>query len=335
MLHDENGIFDANPSWLQLLGYSRLEDIIGKHPAELSAQSAQARRRGLRQSEARLRESEARFSTAFRASPVLITISRLSDARFIEANDALVRWIGLSRDLIVGHHSDELGMWLNSEEREKFLADLQRNGSLREVECQVRSQRGSVHTMLLSADIIEINREAHMLVFGLDNTQRKQAEAELLRTLAREKELGQLRSNFVSMVSHEFRTPLGVIQSSAEILEDYLDRLEPTRRMAGLMEEALLIGSLDVGKMEFKPTLLELGTFVRRLLDEVQSATDRRCPIKFFVAEMPVLVQADQRLLRHIFTNLLTNAVKYSYAGRVVLFEIVRAGVAIVCTIRD
>ena len=170
MLHDENGIFDANPSWLQLLGYSRLEDIIGKHPAELSAQSAQARRRGLRQSEARLRESEARFSTAFRASPVLITISRLSDARFIEANDALVRWIGLSRDLIVGHHSDELGMWLNSEEREKFLADLQRNGSLREVECQVRSQRGSVHTMLLSADIIEINREAHMLVFGLDNT---------------------------------------------------------------------------------------------------------------------------------------------------------------------
>jgi len=335
VLHDENGIFDANPSWLQLLGYSRLEDIIGKHPAELSAQSAQARRRGLRQSEARLRESEARFSTAFRASPVLITISRLSDARFIEANDALVRWIGLSRDLIVGHHSDELGMWLNSEEREKFLADLQRNGSLREVECQVRSQRGSVHTMLLSADIIEINREAHMLVFGLDNTQRKQAEAELLRTLAREKELGQLRSNFVSMVSHEFRTPLGVIQSSAEILEDYLDRLEPTRRMAGLMEEALLIGSLDVGKMEFKPTLLELGTFVRRLVDEVQSATDRRCPIKFFVAEMPVLVQADQRLLRHIFTNLLTNAVKYSYAGRVVLFEIVRAGVAIVCTIRD
>ena len=157
----------------------------------------------------------------------------------------------------------------------------------------------------------------------------------MLRTLAREKELGQLRSNFVSMVSHEFRTPLGVIQSSAEILEDYLDRLEPTRRMAGLMEEALLIGSLDVGKMEFKPTLLELGTFVRRLVDEVQSATDRRCPIKFFVAEMPVLVQADQRLLRHIFTNLLTNAVKYSYAGRVVLFEIVRAGVAIVCTIRD
>jgi signal transduction histidine kinase len=63
----------------------------------------------------------------------------------------------------------------------------------------------------------------HVLAFFLDITERKRAEAELLRTLAREKELGQLRSNFVSMVSHEFRTPLGIIQSSAEILEDYMD----------------------------------------------------------------------------------------------------------------
>jgi signal transduction histidine kinase len=120
--------------------------------------------------------------------------------------------------------------------------------------------------MLVSAETIEVNREPHMLGFCFDVTERKQAEADLLRTLAREKELGQLRSNFVSMVSHEFRTPLGIIQSSAEILKDYLDQLEPTerndhlqsirkntRRMAGLMEEVLLLGSLDAGRMELGP----------------------------------------------------------------------------------
>jgi len=177
---------------------------------------------------------------------------------------------------------------------------------------------------------------------------RKQAESELLQTLAREKELGQLRSNFVSMVSHEFRTPLGIIQSSAEILEDYIDRLEPaeraehlqsirknTRRMAGTMEEVLLMGSFDAGRMEFKPATLELRTFVQALVDEVLSATGQGCPIELTLLEMPTQIEGDERLLRHIFTNLLTNAVKYSYAGRAVQFEIARAGAEMVCTIRD
>jgi len=149
-------------------------------------------------------------------------------------------------------------------------------------------------------------------------------------------------------VSHEFRTPLAIIQSSAEIMDDYLDQLAPaerkdhlqsirknTRRMVGLMEEVLLIGSFDAGRMQLKPAPLELRTFVPRLVDEVLSATKRQCPIEFSLAEMPTKVVADERLLRHIFTNLLTNAVKYSHAGRVVQFEIVCAGADIVCTVHD
>jgi signal transduction histidine kinase len=157
-----------------------------------------------------------------------------------------------------------------------------------------------------------------------------------------------LRTNFVSMVSHEFRTPLGIIQSSAEILEDYLDRLEPaerkehlqsiqknTFRMAALMEEALLMGSFEAGKMEFKPEPLDLASFARRLVDEVLSATDRRCPIELVCNATLEAPRADGRLLRHIFTNILNNAVKYSGAGQAVTFEMKVEGADAVCVIRD
>jgi signal transduction histidine kinase len=87
--------------------------------------------------------------------------------------------------------------------------------------------------------------------------------------------------------------------------------------------------------MQFKPAPLELETFVKRLVDEVLSATNRRCPIKLSLSEKPFEVHADERLLRHIFTNLLNNAVKYSDAGQMVGFEIRCTGMKMVCAIRD
>jgi PAS domain S-box-containing protein len=299
-------------------------------------------------SESRLRESEGRFSAAFRASPVFITISDFDDGRYILANEAFLKWSGYRLDEVLGRNSAELGLWAEPSERAPFWEELRRTGSIRERECGILSKHGKIFTALLSADLIQISGKPHLLTVGLDISQRKQAETELLKTLAREKELGLLRSKFVSMVSHEFRTPLGIIQSSAEILDDYFDRLEPverkehlqsiqknTRRMAALMEEVLLIGSFDAGKMDYKPAPLDLAGFAGRLVDEVLSATDRRCPILLTMDEMPCSAHADERLLRHILTNLLTNAVKYSEAGESVRFEMRADDADAVCVIRD
>src|SRR5262249_10565642 len=75
--------------------------------------------------------------------------------------------------------------------------------------------------------------------------------------------------------------------------------------------------------------------FTRSLVGEVRSATNGRCPIELSLSEMPAEILADERLLRHIFTNLLTNAVKYSDIGCVVWFELGRDEGGIVCNIRD
>jgi PAS domain S-box-containing protein len=301
-----------------------------------------------RESALRLRESEARFASAFHASPVLIAMTRVSDGLFVEANDAFVRWVGLPREKILGRSGKDLNLWENWEDRNAFLERTKRDGFVRELEYRLRSHCGTAHTFLVSADIVEVNREPHLLTFGLDITERKQAEAELLKAIAREKELGQVRSKFVSMVSHEFRTPLAIIQSSAEILEDYLDQLEPaerqehltsirnkTRHMAGLMEEVLLIGSIDAGRLEFKPAAVDLNAFVTRLVDEVLSTTDRRCPIDFSLPNTSSSAIIDKRLLQHILTNLLTNASKYSEAGQPVRMELKRDGTDLVSSIAD
>jgi signal transduction histidine kinase len=105
--------------------------------------------------------------------------------------------------------------------------------------------------------------------------------------------------------------------------------------MAKMMEEILVLSRLDAGKMDFKPALLDLGVFCRRLVDEVCSATDNRCPIEFDLAAGSLKACADEGLLGHIFTNLLSNAVKYSEAGAAIKFTIQREGAEAVCIIAD
>lgn len=302
----------------------------------------------LRASAARLRESEARFSAAFHSSPLTITIARISDGIFVEANETFLRWAGCTREEVVGQSSQGLGLWLRLADREQFWSTMRQHKVVRDFECQLRTRDGKLYTMLLSGDIIEVNGAPHVMIVGHDITDRKSVEAELLKTLAREKELGQLKSNFVSMVSHEFRTPLGVIMSSAEILENYLEQLEPedrseqlqsirknTRRMADLMEEVLVLGMVEAGKLDFKPADLDFASFCRRLVDELQSATNNKCPVQISTADEVRSAFADERLLQHVFINLLSNAVKYSPAGSPVQLDAERDGAFAICRVRD
>jgi PAS domain S-box-containing protein len=302
----------------------------------------------VRASEARLRESEARFSAAFQASPALVGILRLSDTKYVLVNDAHVNWLGYAREEILGHTCLELGMWENPSEREVLLKEIQATGSIRQRECRWRNRKGEHFTVLLSTENIQINDTPHVLVMALDITQRKRAELEMLKALAREKELGQLKSNFVSMVSHEFRTPLGIIQSSAELLRDFFAKMDGTerqeqlqsiarntRRMATMMEEILVLSRLDAGGLDFEPATFDPGAFCRRIVDEVTSATNGRCTIELQLDSLPAEAKGDESLLTHIFTNLLSNAVKYSEAGSFVFFSMRREADEAICVISD
>src|SRR4051812_36143831 len=221
-------------------------------------------------------------------------------------------------------------------------------GSIRERECLWKNRHGQKFTILLSAESIKLKDTPHMLSMAIDISQRNRVEDELLKTLAREKELSQLKCNFVSMVSHELRNPLGIIQSSAELLREFHAKMQTeerdeqlesiarnTRRMAGMMEGVLVLSRLDAGKLNFQPAILDLNGFCRRVVDEVLSATNRRCLIELSLNSVPPEARADEALLGHIFTNLLSNAVKYSEPGATVHFAVERDGHEAVCVVRD
>lgn len=299
-------------------------------------------------SERQLRESEARFSKAFQTNPVLMTIARLEDGQFVEVNPAFMKHIGFDRTEIIGKSSQQLSLWVDATARADFFSKLKRDRVVRDVECQIRTRHGTIHTMQISGEIIELNGEPHLITFALDVTQTKEAEAELQNALAKERELSQLKSDFVALVSHEFRTPLEIIMSSVDNLDRYHDRLPPekrqqllhtinkaVRRMAGMMEEVLVLGRLETDRVTFQPAKLELRSLCRRLCDEIESATGKRCLIELRLDSTLEAASGDESLLRHIFSNLLSNAVKYSAAGERVDFIVERAGDNAVCRVMD
>ncbi len=177
---------------------------------------------------------------------------------------------------------------------------------------------------------------------------REKAEADLARALAQERDLGELKSRFVSMVSHEFRTPLGITMSAVELLRHYEERLpagekakllddihSATKNMAGLMEQVLLLGRVDAGRLAFNPAPLDLTALAIKLADECLSATNRKCPIEWNAENDLSGACADEALLRHIFSNLVNNGVKYSPAGATVHFRARREGRLAVFTVQD
>jgi len=177
---------------------------------------------------------------------------------------------------------------------------------------------------------------------------RKRAEIEMRLALEAEKELNQLKSNFVSMVSHEFRTPLGVILSSSNILDRYLDRLpadkrktqlrairKSVHRMNDLVEDILLLGKFDAGRMACNPSPINLDHFCDKVVAEVESACGREQAITLDLDPRSKDGVGDETLLLHILVNLLGNALKYSPQGNQVHFGVRRLGSHAEFTIRD
>jgi PAS domain S-box-containing protein len=151
-----------------------------------------------KQAEEALRQSENRFSLAFHASPVpMIMTAPLNDARYVEVNDAWLRLMGYTRAEVIGHTWHELHTWAKPEQRALMIKQLQATGSVRNEEYLTRTKSGELRTILLSAEVLELNDQPYILYFIYDITERKRAE-DTLR--ARETQLSLIHDNVYDVI---------------------------------------------------------------------------------------------------------------------------------------
>ncbi|MCL4237997.1 MAG: PAS domain S-box protein [Anaerolineae bacterium] len=291
-------------------------------------------------------------------SRVEAILNNTSDAIILSRADGSISQTNLTFDQLFGYLPDELFHHPLTEVAHpdsaahfaQAIEQVTRQGTVQRLEIVARRKDGTTFDAEVALSLIPAGtgRRSGIICLLRDITERKRAEEELRRALEKERELSELKTRFVSMASHEFRTPLTTIVSSTEILERYLDRLQPAQRekhfrhiqiasrhMAQLLDDVLLLGRAEAEQLPFKPALLNLPALAAEVLEQVQVSAPPGIVFDVALEGACEYRLLDEQLMRHILTNLLSNAVKYSPKGGTVRYSVICAAEEITIRVQD
>jgi signal transduction histidine kinase len=176
---------------------------------------------------------------------------------------------------------------------------------------------------------------------------REQAEAKF-RVASQQKALTELKLQFFSMVSHEFRTPLSLITGSAQLLNESLkSSVEPSKLknlfriqsagklMSQMLNDLLFVARADAGKLDFNPTIIELQSFCLNLVEDMQMFSSTQREIRFIHQGQLTHARLDEKLLYSILSNLLANAIKYSQPETPIDFRLIDGENHVIFQVQD
>ncbi len=274
----------------------------------------------------------------------------LDEGRVVFVNVCAAKILGASKEAIM---ENGFLAQIDPDDRELFQrrvrARLAAEALPDRYEMRIRRTDGELVWLEVGDVNVSWDGNVRVLVFFSDLTDRKKADEDARVALNQQQELNQLRSRFVAMSSHEFRTPLASILSSQELLQHYGDRLpeeEKTElhaaiatgvhRMTRMLDRVLVLGKAEAQMLEFDPQELDLIALCHTFVDEAKlQQANAACTVETdFAADLPK-GRYDEKLLRHIFSNLLSNAIKYSPQGGVVTFRVFRDQSQIVMQVAD
>jgi PAS domain S-box-containing protein len=294
--------------------------------------------------ETALRESERRFAQAFNANPLPMSIVSLRDGRHLAVNEAAVRHSGYTREEMLGRTKPELGFWVAEGERDRLLEILRGGGQARDFEATFRSKTGERRDLLVNSEVVTYAGEPAVLSVSLDITERKQYDAERESRRREAEALTRAKDEFLAMLGHELRNPLGTITNALGVL-DRLVADGDVRRLLGiigrqtshlgrLVDDLLDVARVTSGKIELRRQALDLRALAEGCLDALtQAGRTRHHAIT--VEGPPLRVSGDPARLEQVVSNLLDNALKYTPAGGQVTVRIEQIDGDVVLRVRD
>lgn len=172
--------------------------------------------------------------------------------------------------------------------------------------------------------------------------------AQTQASLVKEKQLNNFKSQFITTVSHEYRTPLASVLAAASTLHKHGDKLDmlkqqrfleiieqKARHLSKLVDDMLLVNQIELDKTKFKPAPLDLMHFFSDLMEQQRLVVTDAHELIFKVTGNAHLFWGDKGLLRQIFTNLVSNAIKYSPDGGNVEFHLIDKETEIIFHVKD
>ena len=300
-----------------------------------------------------LKKSEERFSKSFQSSPIAQMITHAETKVITDVNDKFLKLIDFKREKLIGESYKNFYKHLNirispesdkkriENESELFppedLVNNQNNN-----ESTLFNRQGTPIPILYASEPIVLNNEAHVLTTIVDFREKKKAEmklhqinddlesmvnertVELLNSLEYEKELNELKSRFVTMASHEFRTPISTILSSIELIEKYMEKADQASQqkhikriksslygLIDLLNEFLSLEKLEQNKIEVRKETFNLYQCLQEIIEEMNETVKDGQRLILSHEGDPMITQ-DKRIIRNILLNLISNAIKYS-----------------------
>ncbi len=279
-------------------------------------------------SEMALAASEEKFSKAFFNVPVLFTLSRLDDGRYLEVNDHFVQVSGFSREEVLGRTSIELG-WLLPEERDRLLKRLREQGHVVGMELRVWAKDGRPVDCLYHGEIIETREGRQLLSLALDISERKRMEESLKAAKEAAEAASRAKSEFLANMSHEIRTPLNGILGMLQIIKqsalapdlaEYLSlAAQSGQRLTRLLSDILDLSSIEAEKVAIVERVFSPAAVLKSVQDIFLAlGREKGLPLRAALdPATPRYLVGDELRLTQILTNLVGNAFKYTVQGEV------------------